>query len=141
MSNQLVKTHDRLVVEDLNVQGMLANHRLAQAITDAGWAEFARMLGFKQTWLGGEVAVADRWYPSSKTCSACGHIRDRLELGERTFRCEQCEHTLDRDLNAAINLATWAENHHAGGRARVRDPKQGPGYQRLPTGTLWPPHQ
>jgi putative transposase len=68
VSNALVKTHDRLVIEDLNVSGMLANHRLAQAISDAGWAEFARLLGYKQAWRGGTLAVADRWYPSSRLC-------------------------------------------------------------------------
>ncbi len=66
VSNALVKTHDRLVLEDLNVTGMLANHRLARAISEAGWAEFARLLGYKQRWRGGTIVVADRWYPSSK---------------------------------------------------------------------------
>jgi putative transposase len=76
----LVKTHDRLVIEDLNVTGMLANHRLARAISDAGWAEFARQLQYKQAWRGGQVAVADRWYPSSQLCSICGDRRTDLSL-------------------------------------------------------------
>ena len=63
MSNELVKTHDRLVIENLNVAGMLANHRLARAISDAGWAEFARLLGYKHAWRAGDLVVADRWYP------------------------------------------------------------------------------
>ena len=63
MSNELVKTHDRLVIENLNVSGMLANHRLARAISDAGWAEFARLLGYKHAWRAGDLVVADRWYP------------------------------------------------------------------------------
>src|SRR4029077_8011474 len=71
VSNELVKTHDRLVIEDLNVSGMLRNHRLAQAISDAGWFEFARMLGYKQRWRGGVIATADRWYPSLKPLLAC----------------------------------------------------------------------
>ena len=62
----MVKTHDRLVIEDLNVSGMLANHRLARAISDAGWAEFACQLSYKQSWRCGELVVADRWFPSSK---------------------------------------------------------------------------
>ena len=70
VSNALVKTHDRLVIENLNVSGMLANHRLARAISDAGWAKFARLLGYKQAWRGGTLLVADRWYPSSRRCSA-----------------------------------------------------------------------
>ena len=124
VANQLVKTHDRLVIEDLNVRGMFANHRLARAISDAGWAEFARLLGYKQAWHGGELLVAGRWFPSSKTCSRCGHVREQLGLGERTYDCEACGHTLDRDLNAAVNLAAWAEQHH-GVEARARDPQAG----------------
>jgi putative transposase len=81
VSNELVKTHDRLVIENPNVSGMLANHRLARAISDAGWAEFARLLGYKQAWRGGELLIADRWYPSSKLCPACGAIRGDLTLG------------------------------------------------------------
>jgi putative transposase len=111
VSNELVKTHDRLVIEDLNVSGMLANHRLARAISDAGWAEFARLLAYKQAWRSGQLVVADRWYPSSKLCSRCGAILVELTLGDRVFRCG-CGHSADRDLNAATNLAQWAETHH-----------------------------
>jgi putative transposase len=109
VSNVLVKTHDRLVLEDLNVSGMLRNHRMAQAISDAGWADFARLLRYKHQWRGGHLAVADRWYPSSKECSACGAIQNELTLADRTFSCN-CGHRVDRDLNAAVNLARWAEN-------------------------------
>lgn len=125
VSNQLVKTHDRLVIENLHVAGMLRNHRLARAISDAGWAEFARQLHYKQPWRGGQVIEADRWYPSSQLCSVCGDRRTDLTLAERVFTCPQ-GHTLDRDLNAAINLARWGQTHHdsprspdpqAGGRA------------------------
>jgi putative transposase len=122
VSGALVKTHDRLVIENLNISGMLANHRLAQAISDAGWAEFARQLGYKQAWRGGELVVADRWYPSSKLCPQCGAINSDLTLAHRVFTCD-CGHSADRDVNAAINLAHWAEYHHrtpdpqAGGRA------------------------
>jgi putative transposase len=122
VSNQLVKTHDRLVIENLHVAGMLHNHRLARAISDAGWAEFARQLHYKQHWRGGQVLEADRWYPSSQLCSVCGDRRTDLRLAERTFTCAN-DHHLDRDLNAAINLARWGHDHHrtpdpqAGGRA------------------------
>jgi putative transposase len=120
VTNELVKTHDRLVIEDLNVTGMLRNHRLARAISDAGWTEFARLLTYKHDWRRGELLVADRWFPSSKTCSACGTVRAALGLHERTYRCIECGVMIDRDLNAAINLATWAEKH-----ARVRNPQAG----------------
>jgi putative transposase len=111
VSNALVKTHDRLVIEDLNVSGMLANHRLARAISDAGWAEFARLLHYKQAWRGGELVVADRWHPSSKQCPQCGVVRDDLTLADRVFTCG-CGHSADRDTNAATNLARWAKTHH-----------------------------
>ena len=77
VSNVLVKTHDRLVLEDLNVAGMLHNHRLARAISDAGWTEFARLLAYKQAWRGGQLVPADRWYPSSQLCPACGESTQR----------------------------------------------------------------
>jgi len=66
VSNELVKSHDRLVVENLNVRGMLRNRRLARVVSDAGWAEFARQLRYKQAWRGGELVIANRWFPSSK---------------------------------------------------------------------------
>ena len=119
VSNALVKTHDRLVIETLNVSGMLANHRLARAISDAGWAEFARQLGYKQDWRGGELVLADRWYPSSKLCPACGAIRGDLTLADRVFTCV-CGHSADRDRNAAVNLARWGQAHHLD----PRTPKQ-----------------
>ena len=112
VSNLLVKTHDRLVLEDLNVTGMLANHHLAAAISDAAWGELARQIGYKANWHGGTVLTADRWFASSKTCSACGVLKQTLTLAERVFTCDTCRITLDRDLNAAINLATWGEQHH-----------------------------
>jgi putative transposase len=111
VSNELVKTHHRLVIENLNVSGMLGNHRLARAISDAGWAEFARILGYKQAWRGGDLVIADRWYPSSKLCPACGAIRRELTLADRVFTCG-CGHSADRDLNAAVNLARWGQDHH-----------------------------
>jgi len=119
VSNELVKTHDRLVIENLNVSGMLANHRLARAISDAGWAEFARQLSYKQAWRGGEVVIADRWYPSSKLCPACGAIHVNLMLADRVFTCG-CGRSADRDLNAAVNLARWGQQHHLD----PRTPKQ-----------------
>jgi putative transposase len=120
VSNALVKTHDRLVIEDLNVSGMLANHRLARAIADAGWGEFARLLRYKQTWRNGTIMIADRWYPSSKLCPQCGAINGDLTLADRVFTCG-CGHSADRDANAATNLARWGEKHHLD----PRTPKHG----------------
>jgi putative transposase len=101
---------------------MLANHHLAAAISDAAWGELARQIGYKATWRGGTVLTADRWFASSKTCSACGVLKQTLTLAERVFTCDACGTTLDRDLNAAINLATWGEQHH-GADAQVPDPE------------------
>jgi putative transposase len=123
VSNALVKTHDRLVVENLNVTGMLANHRLARAIPDAGWAEFARLLKYKQAWRGGQLVEADRWYPSTRLCPACGSVNGDMTLADRMFACG-CGHSADRDTHAAVNLACWAQTHHHRASPDPRTPKQ-----------------
>ncbi|RQX07073.1 hypothetical protein DKL51_01115 [Micromonospora globispora] len=81
---------------------------MARRIADAGFAELRRQLGYKTSWNGGRLVVADRWYPSSKTCSGCGAVKTKLALSERTYTCTTCGLTLDRDLNAARNLAALA---------------------------------
>jgi putative transposase len=104
----LCKNHAKIVVEDLNVSGMLSNHKLAQVIADCGFHEFKRQLEYKAKKFGCEIIVASRWFPSSKTCSNCGHIQD-MPLKERTYNCGSCDHSIDRDLNAAINLSRLAK--------------------------------
>ena len=99
-----------VVIEDLNVSGMLQNHCLARAIVDVGMAEFGRQVRYKADWGSLDVIVADRWYPSSKRCSVCGIVKSKLDLSERTYRCDSCGARLDRDLNAARNLAQLATN-------------------------------
>jgi putative transposase len=128
VSNRLVKAHDTLVLEDLNITGIMSNRRLARAVGDAAWGELARQLTYKQHWHGGQVMVADRWFASSKTCSSCGTLRKDLTPSDRTYTCGCCGLVLDRDLNAAANLAAWAEDHTrtvgngaASGEARVGD--------------------
>jgi putative transposase len=112
LTTQLAKTTSVVVLEDLNVAGMLKNHHLAQAIGDVGFAEFRRQLLYKAGWYGSQVVLADRWAPSSKTCSGCGWVDEELDLGDRMFHCRNpkvlCGLVLDRDLNAAINLAQLA---------------------------------
>jgi putative transposase len=108
LTSRLAKTKSVVVIEDLNVSGMLRNHHLAQAIGDVGFGEFRRQLTYKAAWYGCHVLVASRWEPSSKTCSGCGWVDDDLALADRTFRCEQCSLVVDRDLNAAMNLAKLA---------------------------------
>jgi len=97
-----------VVLEDLNVSGMQKNHNLAKAISNANWAEFRRQIEYKAQWYGVDLVIADRFYPSSKTCSECGSIKPLLKLSERKFVCENCGVVIDRDLNAAFNLANLA---------------------------------
>jgi IS605 OrfB family transposase len=104
LTTRLAATYGAVVVEDLNVAGVLRNRRLARSISDAGFGEIRRHLAYKTTWNGGQLFVADRWYPSSKTCSGCGAVKDKLALSERTYRCD-CGLVLDRDVNAARNLS------------------------------------
>lgn len=106
-SKILVDRCQVLVIEDLNVEGMVRNRRLARSISDAAMGELSRQILYKAKWHGVEVRVADRFFPSSKTCSGCGEIRNDLDLSTRTYSCETCGLVIDRDLNAAINLARW----------------------------------
>jgi len=99
----LARTKSAIVLEDLNVNGMMKNHHLAQAIADVGLYEFRRQLQYKGAWYGCEVFLADRFFPSTKRCSQCGYERE-MGLAERVYRCEMCGLVLERDLNAAINL-------------------------------------
>lgn len=107
ISHDLVinKRPGTIVIEDLNVSGMVKNHCLAQAIMDVGFCELRRQIEYKATRHGVRVVVAGRWYPSSKTCSDCGSVKPLLKLSDRMYVCEECGIVLDRDLNAARNLA------------------------------------
>ena len=110
LSITLATQHGVVVVEHLNVAGMVRNRHLARAIADTGMAELRRQLTYKTNWYGSRLVVADRFYPSSKTCSACGWVKAKLSLAERTFTCDACGLVLDRDLNAARNLAKLAQH-------------------------------
>jgi putative transposase len=110
LTTALAIQHDTIVVEQLNLAGMVRNRHLARAIADTGLAELRRQLAYKTSWYGSRLIVADRFYPSSKTCSGCGWVKAKLTLAERTFTCEACGLRLDRDLNAARNLAKLS--HH-----------------------------
>ncbi|XVQ89340.1 transposase [Microbispora siamensis] len=103
-STRLVRDHGLIVIEDLNVTGMVRNRSLARAISDAGWGEFRRQLEYKTERYGRHLVVIDRWYPSSKTCSACGHLLATLPLSTRHWTCPGCGTRHDRDVNAAKNI-------------------------------------
>ena len=94
-------------VETLNIAGMTRNRRLGRAVSDTGMAGFVRMLEYKCAWYGTEFQRIDRWYPSSKTCSACGAVKQSLLLSERTYHCLQCGFVCDRDENAARNIQAF----------------------------------
>jgi putative transposase len=104
----LARRYQTIVAEDLNVTGMTHNHKLARAIGDQGFGRFRRMLTYKTEWRGGRLVIADRFYPSSKTCSGCGAVKAKLALSERTYLCDACGLVIDRDLNAARNLLSLA---------------------------------
>jgi putative transposase len=104
LTTRLVRENQTIVLEDLNVRGLIGNHSLARAISDAAWFELRRMLQYKCTWYGRDLVVVDRWLPSSKTCSACGYLTDRLALSVREWRCPRCGARHDRDVNAAKNI-------------------------------------
>jgi len=113
----LAKTKSAIVVEDLSVHNMMRNHSFARRIADAGWGEFKRQLSYKTTWYGSRLVVAPKFYPSSKTCSRCGHVKQALTLAERTFTCSVCGLEIDRDLNAARNLERLATGSSPGSDA------------------------
>lgn len=98
-----------IVLENLSVKNMMKNHKLALAISDVGFYEFRRQIEYKAKWYGREVLFADSFFPSSKTCSGCGWKNEGLKLSDRVFKCKECNLSLDRDLNAALNLKNLYE--------------------------------
>ena len=107
ITSYLTRTKSRVVIEDLNVSGMLKNRKLARSIADCGFYEFRRQLEYKGLRYGCIIVIANRWFPSSKTCSHCGWYNKDLKLKDRIFRCKECGLKIDRDLNAAINLNNY----------------------------------
>ncbi len=116
----LAKNHGTVVIEDLNVSGMLRNHKLAKSIADQGFYEFRRQLEYKCEWYGSKLVVVDRFFPSSKTCSNCGHVQD-MPLNVRTYDCPDCGLSIDRDLNASINLRNAVGESYAPPSANGRE--------------------
>ncbi|WP_410790255.1 IS607 family element RNA-guided endonuclease TnpB [Kribbella sp. C-35] len=150
LTTAIVAEFGTVVMEDLNVAGMLKNRKLARRIGDAGFGEIRRQLAYKSQWNGGRLIVADRWFPSSKTCSGCGVVKAKLLLSEREYVCESCGLVMDRDENAARNLAALAvaasgaetlngrgadQKTRATGRVAV---KRLPGSPECETGTALP---
>lgn len=102
-SNSIAKNYDGIVVENLNIKGMMKNHCLAKSIGDVSWSEFNRQLEYKCKWNFKHYIKIDRFFPSSKTCSNCGYVQD-MPLSKRVFNCPNCGISIDRDLNASLNI-------------------------------------
>ena len=111
VTSHIVRNYDYIGLEDLNVSGMVKNHKLARSLSDVSFYEFNRMLEYKAGYNNKKQMIyrADRFYPSSKTCSKCGSVKKDLKLSDRTYRCDECGYIVDRDLNAAINLHKFIE--------------------------------
>jgi len=107
-STELIRENQSIAIEDLNINGMLKNHNLAQAITDVSWSTFVSMLEYKADWYGKNILKIGRFDPSSKTCSVCGAINKELSLQDREWICKGCGSVLDRDINASINIKNFA---------------------------------
>ena len=104
VSTQLIKKYDLIVMEDLNIKGMIKNHKLSKQISDVSWSKFIELLTYKAQWNDKEIVKIDRFFPSSKTCNCCGYINQNLKLDMREWNCPSCNTKLDRDLNASINI-------------------------------------
>jgi putative transposase len=128
LTTRLIRENQTIVVEDLNIRGMVKNHKLARAISDASWSELIRQLSYKAEWYGRQLVKVDRWLPSSKVCSACGHQLDRLPLSVRSWQCPSCGTNHDRDHNAARNILAAGLAVQACG-ASVRPSRQKAGRQ------------
>lgn len=104
LTTRLVRENQTVVIEDLTVRNMVKNHKLARAISDAAWRDMRTMLEYKADWYGRNLVVVDRWFPSSKLCSACGHHVAKMPLNIRDWTCPECGAVHDRDVNAAKNI-------------------------------------
>lgn len=111
LSAKMIKENQLIALEDLNVKGMMANRKLARAIGRMGFNQFKTMLESKAKWHDREVKIIDRWFPSSKTCSCCGNIKQDLKLSDRVYKCDNCGLEIDRDYNASINILANAINN------------------------------
>lgn len=119
ISTEIVLNHTHICIEDLHVAGMVKNRKLSRHIMDQSFSEFRRQLEYKSNWYDSELIVADRFFPSSKMCSACHEINDALTLSDRHWICDHCGITHDRDLNAAINLENYSATKNTASFAEI----------------------
>jgi putative transposase len=104
LSTRLINEYDMISLESLAVKNMIKNKNLSYSIQDSSWSSFVNMLEYKAKWYGKEIRKIDRWYPSSKTCSSCDYIIEKLPLSVRKWKCPKCGENHDRDINAAKNI-------------------------------------
>ena len=126
VSTELIKKYDAIILEDLNIKGMMQNHKLAKHIADASWSKFIELLTYKAEWNDKQIVKIDRFFPSSKTCNCCGYINQNLKLDMREWTCPSCHTKLDRDLNASKNIlnegykliSSGTDDYRSGGEIR-----------------------
>jgi putative transposase len=126
VSTELIKKYDTIILEDLNIKGMVKNHKLAKHIADASWSKFIELLTYKAEWNDKQIVKIDRFFPSSKTCNCCGYINQNLKLSMREWTCLSCHTKLDRDLNASKNIlkegykiiSSGTDDYRSGGEIR-----------------------
>lgn len=126
VSTELIKNYDTIILEDLNIKGMIKNHKLSKHISDASWSKFVELLTYKAEWNDKQIVKIDRFFPSSKTCNCCGYINQNLKLDMREWTCPSCNIKLDRDLNASINIlnegykliSSGTDDYRSGGKIR-----------------------
>ncbi len=104
LSSSVVRNYKFIAIENLNVKGMMSNRKLAKSLSDVSFYEFRRMLEYKANCNNKNIVIADKFYPSSKTCSACGNVKENLTLKDRIYECSECGLRIDRDYNASLNL-------------------------------------
>ncbi|WP_153723400.1 RNA-guided endonuclease TnpB family protein, partial [Sporosarcina cascadiensis] len=104
LTTEIIKNHDIICIEDLNVKGMLRNHKLAKSISDVSWSSFVTKLKYKADWYGRLIVEIDAWFPSSQLCSTCSHNDGKKSLDMRNWVCSNCQTPHDRDINASLNI-------------------------------------
>jgi len=133
ISTDLVKNYDIIALENLNIKGMVKNHKLAKHITDASWGSFVQMLIYKAEWNDKKIVQIDRFFPSSKTCNCCGYINQNIKLDIREWTCPSCHTVLDRDINASKNILKEGLKIISSG---TDDNRSGDQIRPVPTGTV-----
>lgn len=137
-STKLIRENQTICLEDLAVSNMVKNHNLAQAINDVSWSTFVSMLEYKADWYGKNILRIGRFAPSSKTCSCCGYINKELTLKDREWTCPKCKSILDRDVNAAINIKSFALKNNLSGEHRLKNQNELPRLRGVLTSEVHP---